>query len=121
MNGAEMIAAERRRQVEVEGYSIEHDVVHEPDQQLAVAAWCYLGDLIDDQGNRGDPDEPPEWPWPHYGAADAEIDAAGDAPPVVEGCTWKPTPDDPIRQLVKAGALIAAEIDRLIALGDWQP
>jgi len=27
---------------------------------------------------------------------------------------WKPTPDDRIRELAKAGALIAAEIDRLI-------
>jgi len=26
---------------------------------------------------------------------------------------WKPTPDDRVRELVKAGALIAAEIDRL--------
>ena len=26
---------------------------------------------------------------------------------------WKPTPDDRIRELAKAGALIAAEIDRL--------
>lgn len=26
---------------------------------------------------------------------------------------WKPTPDDRIRELIKAGALIAAEIDRL--------
>jgi len=26
---------------------------------------------------------------------------------------WKPSPDDPVWQLVKAGALIAAEIDRL--------
>lgn len=28
---------------------------------------------------------------------------------------WKPTPDDRVRELVKAGALIAAEIDRLQA------
>jgi hypothetical protein len=30
---------------------------------------------------------------------------------------WKPTPDDRVRELVKAGALIAAEIDRLTAKG----
>ena len=29
---------------------------------------------------------------------------------------WKPTPDDRIRELTKAGALIAAEIDRLTEL-----
>jgi hypothetical protein len=28
---------------------------------------------------------------------------------------WKPTPNDRVRELVKAGALIAAEIDRLQA------
>jgi hypothetical protein len=27
---------------------------------------------------------------------------------------WKPSPDDRFRELVKAGALIAAEIDRLL-------
>ena len=31
---------------------------------------------------------------------------------------WKPTPNDRIRELVKAGALIAAEIDRLQAGGN---
>lgn len=30
---------------------------------------------------------------------------------------WKPTPNDRVRELVKAGALIAAEIDRLQRLG----
>ena len=29
---------------------------------------------------------------------------------------WKPTPDNRIRELEKAGALIAAEIDRLLRL-----
>jgi hypothetical protein len=29
---------------------------------------------------------------------------------------WKPTPNDRIKELTKAGALIAAEIDRLLAL-----
>jgi hypothetical protein len=31
---------------------------------------------------------------------------------------WKPTPDNRIRELVKAGALIAAEIDRMLRLGE---
>ena len=30
------------------------------------------------------------------------------------GSYWKPTPDDRIKELTKAGALIAAEIDRLL-------
>jgi hypothetical protein len=100
MTGAELIAAERQRQIDVEGYSAQHDIFSEPDGQLAVAAWCYLGDLIDD-GGCDHAEEPGEWPWPHYGD--------------VAGCSWKPTPDNPIRQLTKAGALVAAEIDRLLA------
>lgn len=43
-------------------------------------------------------DPPPDWPW------DLKRH-------------WKPTPGDPVRQLVKAGALIAAEIDRRLADG----
>jgi len=37
---------------------------------------------------------PPIWPW--------------------EKSWWKPTPNDRVKELVKAGALIAAEIDRLL-------
>ena len=100
MSGAERIAAERRRQIQVEDYTAEHDADHESGGQMAVAAWCYLGDLVDDGRDFAEAEEPPEWPWPTYG----------------EGASWKPTPGDPILQLVKAGALIAAEIDRLLAL-----
>ncbi len=91
---------ERFRQIEAEGYTVEHDVQHHDQGEMAAAAWCYLGDLLD-RGLYGvDHDVPAEWPWPEDSAI---------------GCTWKPTPDDPIRQLVKAGALIAAEIDRHLA------
>ena len=31
---------------------------------------------------------------------------------------WNPSPDDPVRQLAKAGALIAAEIDKLQRRGE---
>lgn len=110
MTGAEMIAAERRRQVDVEGYTVEHDVVHESHGELATAAWAYLADLVTD-GDIDHFEEPEGWPWPHYGAAGEEVC----------GCTWKPTPDDPIRQLVKAGALIAAEIDRRKACNEATP
>ncbi len=99
VTGAGLIVTERFRQIGAEGYTVAHDVQDHDQGELAVAAWCYLGDLIDDQRYNED-EAPAEWPW--------ELDAA-------IGCTWKPTPDDPIRQLVKAGALIAAEIDRHIA------
>lgn len=86
-DGVSRIAAERRRQIEVEGWTAEHDADITTDGewhtsgQLAKAAACYaVGD-------------PAGWPW---GAA-----------------WWKPGASR-IRELEKAGALIAAEIDRLL-------
>ena len=84
MTGVDMIAAERLRQVVVEGWTAEHDDQHGAGE-LVSAAECYLIN-----GHVHMPAE--SWPW--------------------DGSWWKPS-DDPIRNLVKAGALIAAEIDRL--------
>ena len=95
--GAELIAAERQRQIDGEGWTPEQDDGHDGGQMLS-AAMCYtevgralpLGATKErlfsfGWGARG-------WPWsPKW---------------------WKPS-DDPIRNLAKAGALIAAEIDRL--------
>jgi hypothetical protein len=93
MTGAELIEAERIRQVAVEGYTSEHDATFR-DGQLAWAAVCYAapgpvfrlydGILYDD-------------PWPWNGGFDKRDD------------------HDRLRQLVIAGALIAAEIDRMQA------
>lgn len=77
--GAEMIAAERQRQIEAENWTPEHDDRHLPGD-LASAGAAYA--LNDDEF----------WPWPDW---------------------WNPGDDD-VRRLVKAGALIAAEIDRLL-------
>ena len=90
MSGTELIAAERQRQVEVEGYDAAHDKHHDGSDDMVMAAICYA---LPDEQRRGDP--PIWWPW--------------------ASSYWKPTPDDRIRELVKAGALIAAEIDRLNA------
>lgn len=79
--GASMIAAERQRQIEVEGWTHEHDDEHRHGE-LVSAAVCYAKPALADT----------YWPWDPF--------------------WWKPS-DDPIRNLVKAGALIAAEIDRL--------
>lgn len=81
MNGIERIAAERKRQIEVEGYSPKHDRNY-TNGELARAAHAYL---VNDSFC---------WPWGRT--------------------TWKPASH--MRNLVKAGALIAAEIDRLLAL-----
>lgn len=88
------IAAERRRQVEEEGWTPEHDDRHR-DGSLAFAAACY-GYVAATQGNRhlfqaGSP--PPLWP-PSWATK-----------------WWKPT--NRRRDLVKAAALIVAEIERL--------
>lgn len=90
--GIELIAEERQRQIEVEGWTAEHDAIANNDSQLSQAAWCYIVEA-DYRDSAGPGDAPSGWPW------DAKW--------------WKPTPDDRIRELQKAGALIAAEIDRL--------
>jgi hypothetical protein len=98
--GAERIAAERQRQIEKEGWTAEHDDEHYG-SQLARAAACYaLPDELRRQPTKdGEPRIPLFdilWPW--------------------ESRWWKPTPGNRIRELEKAGALIAAEIDRLLRL-----
>lgn len=93
MTGAERIAAERRRQIQVEGYDTDHDTAHD-EGELALAAACYAtppGLYSRSQGQPWHGNPPQGWPW------DARY--------------WKP--GDRIRELEKAGALIAAEIDRL--------
>lgn len=84
-----LIAAERQRQVAAEGWTPEHDDGH-ADGEMAEAAACYA---LPPDLRQESPKGPQFWPW------DAQW--------------WKPSPNDRIRELVKAGALIAAEIDRL--------
>lgn len=91
--GVKLIAAERCRQVEVEGYTAEHDAGHS--NALALAAACYA---TPDRYRHCLGGPPPGWPW--------------------EEIYWKPCPDDRVRELIKAGALVAAEIDRILAQGD---
>lgn len=88
-NGVSLIAAERERQCFAEGWTAEHDDKH-CHSELALAAVCYATPRR--LRNRFSMFST-VWPW------DSEY--------------WKPTPDDRIKELVKAGALIAAEIDRL--------
>ena len=87
--GIEIIAEERQRQVEIEGWNAEHDMQANRDGWLARAGACYA--LPEDW--RDPVWIPDQWPWEHK--------------------WWKPTPNDRVRELAKAGALIAAEIDRL--------
>ena len=89
------IAAERRRQVEVEGWTPEHDDQY-GEYVLPCAAGCYAMYTL--AYPAGDPPRP--WPW------------AGD--------WWKPSAD-PRRNLVKSGALIAAAIERIDRAAMPQP
>ena len=95
--GAELICEERKRQIEVEGWSAEHDDREHSPGSLAQAGAAYALHAAAKLDNRG---------------SDALCECAESNWPF-DAVWWKPTPEDPIRQLAKAGALIAAEIDRL--------
>ncbi|HGH7300111.1 TPA: hypothetical protein ACKRX8_000119 [Pseudomonas aeruginosa] len=81
------VQSERRRQINVEGWTPEHDDKHETGA-LASAAGCYA--MFSLAYPAGDPSH--FWPW--------------------DKSWWKPSPDGR-RNMVKAGALILAEIERL--------
>lgn len=93
--GIELIAEERQRQIEKEGWTSEHDATHQQGE-LADAAACYaLTDdaLIDMDYSWGNDMYLRLWPF---------------------DLKWlKRDKNNRIRDLQKAGALIAAEIDRL--------
>jgi hypothetical protein len=96
------IAAERLRQISAEGWTTAHDDEHN-DRSLAQAASCYVEHYVGrawllEDGHEGamrykTEDAPFEWPdsW----------------------CTTWWRPKNPRRDLVRAAALIAAEIDRI--------
>jgi len=96
--GIELIAEERQRQIEKEGWTKEHD-----DKQygaLAIAGASYALDTVAKYKEL-------KRTWAKVFHSTASLIWP-------YGIEWfKPTPDDPVRQLTKAGALIAAEIDRL--------
>ena len=96
MTGAAMIAKERYRQILEEGYDAAHDRYHK-DNELAIAAACYAVNGI------------PGVSVYEYGDSDAFPFAAE---------YDRRRKHDRIRSLVIAGALLAAELDRLLAEGE---
>ncbi len=101
-SGVELVAEERQRQIAREGFDAKHDAEHDS-CELVDAALCYAA--VASAEVRGSTAE--EWPASMFnGFNDSLIEWPW------EDEWWKPS-DDPIRNLVKAGALIAAEIDRL--------
>ncbi len=98
--GIELIAAERARQMAIKGWTPEHDDEHSSAEMvnaavayLDVAITAYWGGDVTRTHAIG------MWPW--------------------DKKWWKPS-TDPIRNLEKAGALIAAEIDRLQRLQQYR-
>ena len=98
MNGTQLIAAERERQIKTEGWTFAHDNKHGRGELIA-AAMCYASVPLLRLTYNGCAAESEitevmatRWPW--------------------EEEMWKPD-NSAVRNLVKAGALIAAEIDRL--------
>ena len=98
--GAMLIAKERSRQVEEENYTAGHDEQH-IGGELALAGACYAFDYIGDVFADESCDQVANDFWPWEGGTMKTIP------------DMKTSPDNAIKQLTKAGALIAAEIDRL--------
>jgi hypothetical protein len=99
MTGTERIAAERKRQIEREGWTPEHDACY-VSGELSIAAACYAVNKL------------PEGDLIHIRNVDMMDD----------GFPWEPKFDkreqhSRLRSLEIAGALIAAEIDRMTAAG----
>lgn len=101
LSGAEMITTERNRQISEEGYDKEHDGKH-TQEELSFAAICYaMPKRFRPEGEdalqlMGWPLEDKYWKPGNY---------TGIGDPLYKS--------ERIRELTKAGALIAAEIDRL--------
>lgn len=89
--GIELINEERRRQIEKLSYTEESDKERYKNGELYMAAHCYLAaERIRSLGFS--PLLPPVgWPWIAY--------------------HWKPSPDNRIKECIKAGALFQADLD----------
>ena len=106
--GHEMIACERKRQQETEGWTPEHDAQHEGGE-LALAAVAYASPY------------PVQVLGPVLAHPDDVFSSLRWADPWPWGPEWdKRKKHDRIRQLAIAGALICAEIDRLKAVPEAQ-
>lgn len=89
--GADLIASERARQVVVEGWTAEHDDGYDGAELIAAAIGYANAAATQVRDGCTWGELPDDWPW--------------------MPCWWKPS-EDPNRNLAKAGALLAAAIDR---------
>jgi len=104
-NAIDDVLAERQRQIAKEGWTTEHDDSHN-DRSLAMAAQCYVEHYVGrswlvtqsndkESGLLEYQSEPIPNNWPEHW----------------DDASWKPK--DPRRDLVRAAALIIAEIERI--------
>ena len=100
--GSELILMERQRQIDEERLDELHDAKH-VNGELAIAGALYAlhASKVIERKHRG------------VFAEGATINKRCPILWPFEAGWWKPNPEEPVLQLVKAGALIAAEIDRL--------
>lgn len=96
-SGTDLIFNERQRQISKEGWTPQHDDEH-TDGSLIEAARAYTWAAFCEVALKSK-------------AKDFKY-VPNDWPPDWDDDWWKPS-DDPIRNLAKSGALLAAEIDRL--------
>ena len=108
-SGIELITEERQRQIEVEGFNVEKDIESYSGGEIVGAACCYATNALNKQNTEIEGDfarfqilrfEENDW---------------------IDGWPWDKQYDkrekhDQLRSLVIAGALIAAEIDRIQAM-----
>lgn len=91
MTALDDIAAERRRQIEQEGWTIEHDDEHDGGEMARAAASYAVASMCSREGDITEHTIMKLWPW-----------------------AWRwYKPYSNRRNLVRAGALIVAEIERL--------
>ncbi len=98
--GTALITAERQRQIGEEGYTLEHDRLH-TEAELRLAALAYQTGVES------------YWPWPEGfkptgRVVDSPLTDEDRARGAIYAVEWMPSDQD----LVKAGALLAAALDR---------
>lgn len=98
LTGVQLIERERDRQQIAEGYSTGGDLVQYDSSEPLTSAAIVYAMTPEQRRQAGDPLGPVPWPWPW----DRE--------------TFKPSANDRIKELAKAGALIAAALDYELAV-----
>ena len=106
ITGIQLVTEERNRQIEKEGYTLRHDLrMYDFNDQLTIAAICYAlppkinskelkSALLTDESKKEDDYRNYYFPW--------------------QLVYFKPSPEDRIRELTKAAALLVAQIDVLL-------